>query len=43
MWGDVLLDNTAMLAVCERLGFTRNTALHNPGIVRVTLDLTKIA
>jgi RimJ/RimL family protein N-acetyltransferase len=43
MWSDVLFANGAMLAVCERLGFVRNTALHNPGIVRVTLDLTKSA
>jgi acetyltransferase len=39
LWGDVLLDNQHMLDLCERLGFTRHTSLHNPGIVRVTLAL----
>ncbi len=39
LWGDVLLENHAMLALAERLGFTRQTQLHNPGIVRVTLAL----
>jgi acetyltransferase len=41
MWGDVLVDNRAMLELCEHFGFERRTQWHDPGIVRVTLDLTK--
>jgi len=40
LWGDVFLDNGAMLALCERLGFTRRSLEHEPGVMRVTLDLT---
>jgi len=40
LWGDVFLDNGAMLALCERLGFTRRSPEHEPGVMRVTLDLT---
>jgi RimJ/RimL family protein N-acetyltransferase len=43
LWGDVLFENNAMLAVCEHLGFRRQSVLHDPGIVRVTLELTKSA
>jgi acetyltransferase len=43
LWGDVLFENSPMLAVCANLGFKRESALHDPGIVRVTLDLTKAA
>ena len=39
LWGDVLLDNQPMLDLCERLGFTRSSMLHDPGVVRVTLAL----
>jgi len=39
LWSDVLLANGPMLEICDSLGFQRNTALHNPGVVRVTLDL----
>jgi len=39
LWSDVLLENSAMLGVCERLGFKRSSALHNPGVVRVTLPI----
>lgn len=39
MWSDVFLENNAMLALCERLGFERSSALHDPGLTRVTLDL----
>jgi hypothetical protein len=28
-----------MLAMCEQLGFTRRSLEHEPGIVRVKLDL----
>lgn len=41
MWGDVFLDNGAMLELCERFGFDRNSQLHDPGVIRVRLDLTK--
>ena len=40
LWGDVFLDNGAMLAMCEQLGFTRRSLEHEPGVVRVKLDLT---
>ncbi|HEX6833473.1 MAG TPA: GNAT family N-acetyltransferase [Rudaea sp.] len=43
LWGDVFLDNGAMLALCDRLGFERHSQLYDPGIVRVRLDLTKPA
>lgn len=41
MWGDVFVDNGAMLALTDRLGFERHLQLHDPGIVRVRMDLTK--
>jgi len=39
LWGDVLLENGAMLELCHELGFERHSPLHDPGIVRVTLEL----
>jgi acetyltransferase len=39
MWGDVLLENGAMLELCDHLGFARRSQLQDPGLVRVTLDL----
>lgn len=42
MWGDVFLDNVAMLALAERLGFQKRWQKHDPGVVRINLDLTKI-
>ena len=39
MWGDVLLENGAMLELCHELGFERHSQLQDPGIVRVTLAL----
>jgi acetyltransferase len=41
LWGDVFLENGAMLALCDHLGCTRRSLEHEPGVVRVTLDLTK--
>jgi GNAT superfamily N-acetyltransferase len=41
MWGDVFLDNGAMLALTDRLGFHRQSQPHDPGIVRVQMDMTK--
>ena len=42
MWSDVLLENSPMIELCDRLGFKRSSAMHDPGIVRVTLDLTRL-
>jgi GNAT superfamily N-acetyltransferase len=41
IWGDVLLDNAAMLRLCEKLGLGHTTVAHNPGVRRVTLALDK--
>lgn len=35
VWGDVRMENSAMLAVCEELGFERRALVDEPGIVRV--------
>ncbi len=37
IWGDVLVENTAMLGLCDRLGFRHGALAHQPGILRVTL------
>jgi len=39
MWGDVFIDNGAMLALCASLGFERRLLEHEPGLMRVTLAL----
>lgn len=39
LWGDVFIDNGAMLELCEQLGFKRRSLEHEPGVVRVTLPL----
>lgn len=39
MWGDVLIENGAMLELCNELGFEQRSQLHDPGMLRVTLDL----
>lgn len=39
LWGDVFSENDAMLAFCDKLGFHRSTAAHNPGVMRVVLAL----
>ena len=39
IWGDVLVDNGAMLELCEHLGFKRHTQFGDPGIQRVTIAL----
>jgi acetyltransferase len=41
MWGDVLLENGAMLELCGELGFERRSQLQDPGVMRVTLDLNE--
>jgi len=40
MWGDVFIDNGAMLELCHSLGFERRLLEHEPGLARVTLALT---
>jgi len=40
MWGDVFVDNGAMLALCQSLGFERHLLEHEPGLMRVTLELS---
>jgi acetyltransferase len=40
LWGDVFLDNGPMLSLAERLGLKRRSLEHEPGVVRVTLELT---
>ena len=39
IWGDVLVENGAMLELCEHLGFTRRTQWSDRGIMRVILPL----
>lgn len=39
MWGDVLAENGAMLALCDHLGFQRHAQFGDPGVLRVTLPL----
>jgi acetyltransferase len=39
LWGDVLVDNGAMLALCRSLGCAQRSLEHEPGVVRVTLTL----
>ena len=40
MFGDVLRENTTMLRMCEVLGFARSSVPDEPGLMRVTLDLS---
>lgn len=39
IFGDVLAENAAMLAVCERLGFERHLLAGEPGVLEVVLKL----
>jgi RimJ/RimL family protein N-acetyltransferase len=41
VWGDVREENTAMLAVCDELGFTRSHTGEEPGTVRVRKELRR--
>jgi ribosomal protein S18 acetylase RimI-like enzyme len=43
IWGDVLVENAAMLDLGERLGFTRKRILGDPGLVRLSRDLIESA
>ena len=38
--GEVLKENTSMLAMCEKLGFSVKTSRDDPGIADVTLPVT---
>jgi acetyltransferase len=40
IFGDVLVENRAMLALCAELGFTRSVLAESPEIVRVSLRLS---
>lgn len=39
MYGDVLQENRPMRGLCQKLGFTTERIPHEPGVVRVRLDL----
>ncbi|MDR3387099.1 MAG: GNAT family N-acetyltransferase [Rudaea sp.] len=39
LWGDILLDNAAMLSLCDTLGFEHTQVPHNAGVQRVILSL----
>jgi len=39
LWGDVLLENSAMLELCDHLGFSRHPAFDDPGVIRVRLPV----
>jgi acetyltransferase len=39
IFGDVLRENTAMLRLCDELGFTRHAVADDPDVVRVELAL----
>jgi acetyltransferase len=41
LYGEVLRKNTAMLSLCEKLGFTKKGVPDDPAIVHVSLDLKK--
>jgi acetyltransferase len=43
IFGDVLRENSTMLAICERLGFGRSVVEDDASIVRVTLRLDPCA
>ena len=35
IWGDVLLENSAMVDLCLHLGFTRHSTFNDPGMVQL--------
>lgn len=39
IWGDVLTENHAMLRLCDRLRFKRDSVFHDPTLTRVRLTL----
>lgn len=40
IWGDVLTENHAMLRLCDRLRFKRDSVFHDPTLTRVRLALS---
>jgi len=40
IYGDVLAENAAMIAICKKVGFTVHKKLNDPGIIKVRLALT---
>lgn len=41
VYGEVLRENTNMLAMCHALGFVRKENMDEPGVVELRIDLTK--
>lgn len=41
VWGDVMDDNAAMVALAQAVGFRREHETGSPGLLRVTLDLAR--
>ncbi|HEX5693497.1 MAG TPA: GNAT family N-acetyltransferase [Arenimonas sp.] len=39
IWGDVLDENTAMIALAQAMGFRRDTSPESPNLLRIVLDL----
>lgn len=39
IWGDVLDENSAMIALAQSLGFRRDTSPESPNLLRIVLDL----
>lgn len=42
IWGDVLDENTAMIALAQSLGFRRDTSPESPNLLRIVLDLAPV-
>ncbi len=39
IWGDVLMENGAMLRLCQELGFERHSMIGDPGIAQMRMSL----
>jgi GNAT superfamily N-acetyltransferase len=39
IWGDVLLENSAMLRLCQHLGFERHSTIGDPGMIQLRKTL----
>ena len=42
VWGDVREENSAMLSVCDELGFNRSHASDEPGVVHIRKRLRSV-
>lgn len=42
IWGDVLDENTAMIALAQAMGFRRDTSPESPNLLRIVLDLAPL-